>query len=194
LSVAGLQALLTKLTPVQTPEISSLVISLRNDVVLPVDANGTPVALDYSNLITALAPHMASALGLTSQDMAHLVMRWTEQHYGGVVSFWNDIASLDINSTTFVVPDSALTYCQRLGQVAAIVKGLDLSEPELELAVNKAKALNKDATYSRTILSAENLMLLSRFHGWVSALGEQASAALTALQKGTLTVKLLAEL
>ncbi|HFT8658765.1 TPA: Tc toxin subunit A, partial [Enterobacter cloacae] len=167
LSVAGLQALLTKLTPVQTPEISSLVISLRNDVVLPVDANGTPVALDYSNLITALAPHMASALGLTSQDMAHLVMRWTEQHYGGVVSFWNDIASLDINSTTFVVPDSALTYCQRLGQVAAIVKGLDLSEPELELAVNKAKALNKDATYSRTILSAENLMLLSRFHGWV---------------------------
>lgn len=192
LSVAGLQALLTELTPVQTPEISSLVLSLRNDVVLPVDANGTPVALNYSNLITALAPHMASALGLTSPDMTRLVMLWVEQNYGGVVSFWSAIASLNINGTTFVMPVDALTYCQRLGQLAAIVKGLDLSEPELGLAVDKPKVLNKDAT--RTTPSVENLMLLSRLHGWVSALGEQASAALTALQKGTLTVKLLAEL
>ena len=192
LSVAGLQALLTELTPVQTPEISSLVLSLRNDVVLPVDANGTPVALNYSNLIPALAPHMASALGLTSPDMTRLVMLWVEQNYGGVVSFWSAIASLNINGTTFVMPVDALTYCQRLGQLAAIVKGLDLSEPELGLAVDKPKVLNKDAT--RTTPSVENLMLLSRLHGWVSALGEQASAALTALQKGTLTVKLLAEL
>ncbi|MEL5276633.1 neuraminidase-like domain-containing protein [Serratia marcescens] len=193
LSVAGLQALLTELTPVQTPEISSLVLSLRNDVVLPVDANGTPVALNYSNLIPALAPHMASALGLTSPDMTRLVMLWVEQNYdGGVVPFWNAIASLNINSTTFVVPVNALTYCQKLGQLAAIVKGLDLSEPELGLAVDKPTVLNKDAT--RTTPSVENLMLLSRLHGWVSALGEQASAALTALQKGTLTVKLLAEL
>ncbi|MGX5102944.1 Tc toxin subunit A-related protein [Enterobacter cloacae] len=192
LSVVGLQALLTKLTPVQTPEISSLVRSLRNDVVLPVDANGNPVTLTADSLIPALAPHLASALGLTSPEVSHLVMRWAEMMGNRVTDFWNNIASLNINSTAFVVPDNALAYCQLLGQLAAIVKGLDLSERELELAVGYPEKLNDCLSYVGHNFDA--LMLLSRFHCWVSALGEQASAALTALQKGALTVKLLAEL
>ncbi|HDT2963712.1 TPA: toxin [Enterobacter hormaechei subsp. steigerwaltii] len=192
LSVAGLQALLTKFTPVQTPEISSLVRSLRSDVVLPVDANGNPVTLTADSLIPALAPHLASALGLTSPEVSHLVMRWAEMLGNRVTDFWNNIASLNINSTAFIVPDNALAYCQRLGQLAAIVKGLDLSERELELAVGYPEKLNDRLSYVGHNFDA--LMLLSRLHGWASALGEQASAALTALQKGTLTVKLLAEL
>ncbi|MCU6217958.1 hypothetical protein, partial [Enterobacter bugandensis] len=174
------------LTPVQTPEISSLVRSLRNDVVLPVDADGNPVTLTADNLIPALAPHMASALGLTSPDMAHLLMRWADVMGSRATTFWNNIASLNINSATFVVPANALAYCQWLGQLAAIVRGLDLSEPELELAVGYPDKLNGRLSY--VARSFDGLTLLSRFHGWVSALGEQASAALTALQKGTLTV------
>lgn len=192
LSVAGLQALLTStFTPEQTPEITALVTALRADVVLPVDANGNAVALTAGNLIPALAPHLTSALGLTSPEMARLTLAWAELTGHKAVTFWNDIASLPTTGD-FTVPKGALTYCQALGQLAAMVKGLDLSERELALVVGNPEKL--DARLHAVPRDADALMLLSRFHGWVSALGEQASAALTALQKGTLTVKHLAAL
>ncbi|HCT7987936.1 TPA: hypothetical protein OT855_004882, partial [Serratia liquefaciens] len=190
LSVAGLQALLTNLNPVQTPEITALVLSLRNDVVLPVDESGKPV-LTFTNLVSALAPHMASALGLTSPDMTHLVIRWLDQLGYKATGFWNEITSMSVTGGDVTVPPASLKYCLVLGKLAAIVKGLDLSERELELAVGYPDKLAGLGVVTRRI---DSLMLLSRLHGWVNALGEQASAALTALQKGTLTVKLLAEL
>ncbi|EUM24243.1 neuraminidase-like domain-containing protein [Enterobacter sp. BIDMC 26] len=195
LSVASLQALLAEThSPVQTPEITALVTALHADVVLPVNANGNPVVLTSKNLIPALAPHFSTVLGLTSPEMTHLVMRWAEQNGSHVLIFWENVASLAIHGDTFVVPEKALNYCQKLGQMAAIVKGLDLSERELALVVENPKALHANADLSHVTHKFDSLMLLSRFHYWVSTLGVQASAALTALQKGTLAVKNLAEM
>lgn len=192
LSVAGLNALLTNdFTPVQTPEITALITALLSDVALPVDKDAGPASLSPDDLIPALAPHFTTSLGLTSPEMTGLVLRWLEQDGGHVVTFWNAIRHLNPGASDFIVPQDALIYCQRLGQFAALVKGLDLHERELDLVVNHFKRLQKDA--ARATRSVDHLMLLSRFHGWVASLGEQASVALTALQEGTLTVKQLAE-
>ncbi|OWO81756.1 hypothetical protein B5C26_12425 [Photorhabdus luminescens] len=166
----------------QIPEIENLVSTLVTGV--------QETTLTGNQLKTAMAPHLASALGLSSSSVAENLLIWLDSlSQGSVDSMWGMIKHLDTGKP-FTIDSKVITFCHRLAQLSLIYQCLRLNERELALIVAKPALLKKGATAVNN--DVFSLMRLSRFHQWVIQLGTQASSILMALSAEKLTVEQVA--
>ncbi|ERT13745.1 neuraminidase-like domain-containing protein [Photorhabdus temperata] len=167
----------------QIPEIENLVSTLVTGV--------QEATLTEDKLKAAMAPHLASVLGLSSSEVAHNLLIWLDSlAKGSVDSMWGMIQNLDTGKP-FTIDAKVITFCHRLAQLSLIYQRLQLSERELALIVAKPVLLQKGMTVvNNDVLS---LMTLSHFHQWIIKLGAQASSVLMSLLKETLTVEQVAQ-
>lgn len=176
----------------QTQELNNLINNLKNGISEPVAITGNVTVLTGDDLKQAMAPHLSSALGLTSADTARLLLIWLDSSSYKRLSidhFWQSVRVLDADDN-FTIPPDAIVVCHQLAQLAYIVQRLGLNERELDLLVNAPEKLNGNKIiYLRQV---DTLIQLSRFHLWVNALGDQSSTLLTSLHNGSLSVRQLA--
>ncbi|MCF2134309.1 MULTISPECIES: neuraminidase-like domain-containing protein [Mycetohabitans] len=168
----------------QTPEIENLVRTLCAGLTEETSATG-------DDLKIAMAPYIASSLGLSSADVARYLLIWADKINAlafKVDDFWGAVKDLNIDALK--VPPKAVQFCHHLAQLALINTQLQWSEAELAMAVNSPRHIKSDLFFIHHDVAS--LMLLTRYHDWVSSLGESASQVLAALSQNTLTVSSLA--
>lgn len=160
---------------VLTPEISSFIDTLKMVEV--------PEGVELPALALALAPAVAAAMQLSSQDIAVNVLTWVNGLKPGgmtLAQFWDALQSL---------PDSkqlseVIAFCYHLAQRALVVRAVDLNASALKQFVTKPESLWNSKTLG---VGADTLLQLSRFTQWLNGLGESASGILSQFIEGTLT-------
>ncbi|PQQ23036.1 neuraminidase-like domain-containing protein [Photorhabdus hindustanensis] len=168
---------------VQIPEIENLISTLVTGV--------QETTLIGNKLKSAMAPHLASALGISSSAVAENLLIWLDSlSKDSVDSVWGMIKHLDTGKP-FTIDSQVIMFCHRLAQLSLIYQRLQLSERELTLIVAKPTLLKQGmAVVNNDVLS---LMKLTRFHQWFIQLGTQASSILMALSAEKLTVEQVAQ-
>lgn len=173
-----------------TPEISALIVSLKDSIDESVDDNGNTIILNGRPLMKALAPHFNAVLGLTTNSVEYLLNRlgWSE-----VDTFWRTVRDIDTSNMPHSAKiASAITFCHQVAQLALIAQRLSLSESELDLVLEYPKRLS-DQSERVELKEVSTMMLLTRSHDVFSQAGDSGSALLVAFRENTLEIKHLAK-
>jgi hypothetical protein len=166
-----------------TPEIQNLLDALNNGLQDP--------ALSGGELIGAMAPHVAAALSLTSNEVACSVLLWIDQlqpNGMGVDAFWAAVA----NSTP--PPAVAIQFCHALAQLAIVYQATGLDANSFRRLIEQPDSLvtlPEDVTVAGH--DARTLMQLSAYAGWVQRLAGNAATVLSAFEAETLAPWRLAQ-
>lgn len=173
----------TDYSPVLTPEISSLVASLRG-AVGQADAD-TPA------LIRDIAPVIAAAGQLNQSGRAESILRWLDVRKPGGTDVKTFIALVLKDTRSEAETGQLVAFCQALAQLALLVRKTDISDYLLSMLISDPSRFAGGV--SVIPLDIESLRLLGRMNRRILQTGDYAQQVLAALEAGTLTTALLAQ-
>ncbi|MCZ3384652.1 neuraminidase-like domain-containing protein [Kosakonia sp. SOY2] len=173
----------TDYSPVLTPEISSLVASLRG-AVGQADAD-TPA------LIRDIAPVIAAAGQLNQSGRAESILRWLDMRKPGGTDVKTFIALVLKDTRSEAETGQLVAFCQALAQLALLVRKTDISDYLLSMLISDPSRFAGGV--SVIPLDIESLRLLGRMNRRILQTGDYAQQVLAALEAGTLTTALLAQ-
>ncbi|PHM44337.1 insecticidal toxin complex protein A [Xenorhabdus szentirmaii] len=169
-----------------SPDIENLITTLKDGL-----ANQDLNNADERALISAAAPFVAATTQLDSAESAIAILQWLGQlkPQGLTVKAFLTLVNKDPLTSEETI--KLVIFCQVMGQLALIVRGLRLTTSEISLAVTQPgkfcpgiDSLPHDIATIRT---------LARFHNWLQQCGTSATEMLSALGNGTLTPAQLAQ-
>lgn len=166
-----------------TPEISTLLVSLKDDIV-------EPIHYTLDALLKVLASHFNAVLGLESEkSVIHLLTSLGDK---SVNAFWGKVSVIKTEDIAHSEGLSdVIKFCHQLAQRALIVQHFSLSEKELELAVRYPEYFAGD--FSTILSDVSVLMRQSRFHDVLNQTGDKASIVLTSFLNQSLAISQLAD-
>ncbi|EML5381256.1 toxin [Enterobacter bugandensis] len=152
-----------------------------------------------SELLTAMAPYIASALKLPSEQIARALLVWADALQPGASGnnarqFWNWLQQ-HINDDPIqndAATALAVQYCQGLAQISLIYRASGLPEEAFLLVVNRPELfrLTSNISFSH---DAEALISLTRFADWLNGLGDDALRILSLFESRELTAAAVAQ-
>uniref|UniRef100_UPI00286F8B85 Tc toxin subunit A-related protein n=1 Tax=Aeromonas aquatica TaxID=558964 RepID=UPI00286F8B85 len=166
-----------------TPEIQNLLDTLN------IGLHGTTLTGD--SLISAMAPHVATLLRLSSLPAAVSLLTWIDRLQPAgldVDAFWLAIRNNATPSAT------AVQFCHALAQLTLVYQATGLDERSLDVLVSTPeKLVTLPAGVTVAPHDATTLIQLGTFMVWVQTLGGNAATTLSALNDGTLTPAMVAQ-
>ncbi|MEJ8322007.1 neuraminidase-like domain-containing protein [Kosakonia sacchari] len=173
----------TDYSTVMTPEISSLVASLRGAV--------SSADADTQTLVRALAPVVAAAGQLNQTGRAESILRWLEQLKPGGTDVKTFITLVLKDNRSDAETAQLVAFCQALGQLALLVRKASINDYLLSMLISDPSRFAGGV--SVIPLDIESLRLLGRMNRRILQTGDYAQQVLAALEAGTLTTALLAQ-
>lgn len=173
----------TDYSPVLTPEISSLVASLRGAV--------SQADADTPALIRDIAPVIAAAGQLNQSGRAESILRWLDVRKPGGTDVKTFIALVLKDTRSEAETGQLVAFCQALAQLALLVRKTDISDYLLSMLISDPSRFAGGV--SVIPLDIESLHLLGRMNRRILQTGDYAQQVLAALEAGTLTTALLAQ-
>lgn len=179
-----------------TSEIKALLTTLHQVVVDNSTISKTPVEkpVPLEELIAQLAPALAPVLMLPSADVAASLLTWANTVKPGgsdIKAFWNALKEKEVEEDNF--PESTVTFCYGLAQLALIYHGSKISADAFQLFVKTPSRLLLELESSSPLpRDITTLQGLCNFTHWLNGLGDSAALVLRALDAGKLPASLLA--
>lgn len=165
-----------------TPEIQNLLDTLNSGL------QGS--TLTGTELIDAMAPHVAALLRLSSHAVAASLLTWIDQIQPAglnVDEFWADIQA---NEPT----PEAVQFCHALAQLMLVHQSTGLDERSLAVLVETpAKLVTLPSGVTVAPHDASTLLQLGSYMAWTHSLGGDAATVLSELNDGTLTPTMVAK-
>lgn len=171
---------------VLSPDIENLVTTLKDGL-----ASQDLSQLDDPDLILAAAPFISAAIQLDSAELATAVLQWLDQLKPLGLTVKAFLALINSDPLTTEEETRLVSFCQIMGQLALIVRGLRLTPGEMSLAVTLPGKFVSGTQYLPHDIAT--VRMLSRFHHWMQQCGTSATEILSALSKSTLTPLQLAQ-
>ncbi len=176
-----------------TPEIQNLLNTVYNGL--------QNFDKEKTDLLAAIAPYIAAALQLPSENVAHSILLWADkikpsENKITAEKFWNWLQNRD-TSTSSKLPEmqeQIIQYCHCLAQLTMIYRSSGINENAFRLFIEKPTifGIPDEPNKATPAHNAPTLITLTRFANWVNSLGEKASPILTAFENKTLTAEQLA--
>ncbi|PDO83906.1 hypothetical protein BK796_19100 [Kosakonia pseudosacchari] len=173
----------TEYSTVLTPEISSLIASVRGAV--------SAADAETDTLINAIAPVIAAAGQLDLTGKAQSVLRWLEALKPGGTDVKTFVALALKDNRSEAETAQLVAFCQALGQLALLVRRTNINDYLLSVLISDPSRF--ESGVSVIPLDIESLRLLGRMNRRILQTGSYAQELLAALEAGTLTTALLAQ-
>lgn len=166
-----------------TPSLDTLQQTLLNGL-------GDQPDLQGGELVTAMAPFIASSLKFNTSNLADSALRWANHIKPAeqtTDSFW---ALIQKTAPSDLERNNIIAFAQTLAQLSLIINSVNISEQELLLLVSNPALLNTESTSLG--LDVDTLQQLTKFHDWINGTRGYVNDVLTALNAGSLDAALLA--
>ncbi|QOV64399.1 neuraminidase-like domain-containing protein [Kosakonia pseudosacchari] len=173
----------TEYSTVLTPEISSLIASVRGAV--------STADAETDTLINAIAPVIAAAGQLDLTGKAQSVLRWLEALKPGGTDVKTFVALALKDDRSGAETAQLVAFCQALGQLALLVRRTSINDYLLSVLISDPSRF--ESGVSVIPLDIESLRLLGRMNRRILQTGSYAQELLAALEAGTLTTALLVQ-
>ncbi|WP_380177518.1 neuraminidase-like domain-containing protein [Kalamiella sp. sgz302252] len=167
-----------------TPDIESLIVTLRNGL------SGQTFA-DDQLLLAALAPFIASATQLDTDEMARATLQWLNQLMPSGLSVAAFLALALKTSLTADETSSLIAFCQKLAQLVLIVRNTGISTATLSMLIAQPSLLQSGAGVLPNTLTM--LYDLTRFQHFILRCGSLADRVLLRLKEGRLDTETVAQ-
>lgn len=169
-----------------SPDIESLITTLRDGL-----ASQNLSQLSAEEVIRVAAPFIAAGIKLDSIELATGVLQWIDQLKPQALTVAAFLSLANRAELTPVESLALVNFCQVMGQLTLIVRGLRLSAGELSLAVTQPGKIHPALTLLPHDITT--IRALARFHDGLQRCGASATELLSALGNGTLTPAQLAQ-
>ncbi|OCA53682.1 neuraminidase-like domain-containing protein [Photorhabdus namnaonensis] len=176
-----------------TPEIQNLLNTVYNGL--------QNFDKEKTDLLAAIAPYIAAALQLPSENIAHSILLWADKIKPSedkitAEKFWIWLQNRDTTelSKPPEMQEQIIQYCHCLAQLTMIYRSSGINENAFRLFIEKPTifGIPDEPNKATPAHNAPTLITLTRFANWVNSLGEKASPILTAFENKTLTAEQLA--
>lgn len=178
----------TTYSSLSTPEMVTLVQAIKTSV---------EKTNEDEKARAAISPAVGSAFSINDLNVTENILNWLDTLKTGdqldCKSFINTVVDLAIATPPdkTVVPKNVIDFCHRAAQLALIVQGLTLGEPETKLIGRYPKKVLGDGV-NAVVLTANAFKQLTTLRDVLTRCGRSAPQVVDALIKDKLTLTLLA--